>query len=252
MANKYELINGDSTKPSTLKKESVDVTITSPPYNVGLGYDKCNDEISYQDYLDFTKKWLGNVYGWTRTTGRLCLNVGLDKNKNGKRPVCADITKLALDVGWKYHCTIIWNEQNISRRTAWGSWLSASAPYVIAPVEVILVLYKHEWKRNCKGTSTISKNEFMEWTNGVWTFNGARKNGHPAPFPLELPKRCIRLFSYEDDVIFDPFVGSGTTILSAIDQNRKSIGVEISDEYHKLAKARIKSKICQVMLLGAN
>ena len=172
------------------------------------------------------------------------MNIGLDKNKHGKRPLCSDITKLALDAGWKYHSTIIWNEGNMSRRTAWGSWLSASAPHVIAPVEVILVLYKDRWKRSYRGTSTIQRDEFIEWTNGLWCFNGARKNGHPAPFPPELPRRCIRLFSYLEDVILDPFSGSGTTVLESISNKRSAVGIEISRDYHKLAKGRIGSIQC--------
>jgi len=102
--------------------------------------------------------------------GRFCLNIPLDKNKGGQQSVYADITTIAKRVGWKYHSTIIWNEQNISRRTAWGSWLSASAPYVIAPVETIVILYKNRWKKlSGSGKSDITKEEFMEWTNGVWT-----------------------------------------------------------------------------------
>ena len=250
--NQYTLIHGDCTKKSTLKKNRIDLTITSPPYNVGLAYDdKTDDSISYDDYLKFSKKWLSNIFHWTKSTGRFCLNVGLDKNKQGKRPTCADFTELAMSIGWKYHTTIIWNEGNISKRTAWGSWLSASAPYVIAPVEVIIVLYKDEWKKNYKGISTIQKDEFMAWTNGVWTFNGAKKNGHPAPFPLELPDRCIKLFSYKDDVILDPFAGSGTTLLSAMNNYRKPIGIELSQEYYNLAKKRIDKQACQEKLLNA-
>ena len=247
----YEIIKGDACDVSKLKPNTIDVTVTSPPYNVGLGYDNSDDSIPYDAYLDFSKQWLSNVYEWTKTTGRLCLNVGLDKNKYGKRPICADMTRIAQDVGWEYHCTIIWNEGNISRRTAWGSWLSASAPHVIAPVEVIIVLYKDEWKRNRRGESTISKTEFMDWTNGVWRFNGAKKNGHPAPFPVELPHRCIRLFSYVDDIIFDPFLGSGTTIIAAAQNGRKSLGIEISPEYQKLAEKLIQDAICQEVLPSA-
>lgn len=246
----YKIIHGDATKKKTLRKETIDLTITSPPYNVGLKYDNTDDAIPYESYLKFTKKWLSNVLYWTKPTGRLCLNVGLDKNKNGKKPICADFTKIALEIGWKYHATIIWNEGNISRRTAWGSWLSASAPHVIAPVEVILILYKDEWKRNKSGITTITKEQFMEYVLGLWTFNGSRKNGHIAPFPPELPKRCIRLFSYEDDVILDPFVGSGTTVLEALINNRQSIGIDISEEYCKLANKRIREELCQTKLLN--
>ena len=248
MMGNAEIILGDSTKKATLKKNSVDITITSPPYNVGIDYANTNDGMPYDKYLNFSKKWLTNVYHWTRPTGRLCLNVGLDKNKSGKRPVCADMTQIALDVGWKYHATIIWNEGSISRRTAWGSWLSASAPHIIAPVEVIIILYKDNWKRDHRGISTITKQEFMDWTNGLWTFNGAKKNGHPAPYPIKLPDRCIKLFSYVDDVILDPFLGSGTTILAAIQNERKSIGVEISNEYYNMAKKHIQEEVWQEKL----
>ena len=127
-----------------LAKDSVDLIITSPPYNVSKSYggDDADDAVDYHQYLRFTKKWLANCLHWTRTTGRLCVNVSIDKNKNGKQPLAADLTTLAMQVGWQYHATILWNEGNISRRTAWGSWKSASAPHVIAPVEVVIVLQK--------------------------------------------------------------------------------------------------------------
>jgi len=146
-------------------------------------------------------------------------------------------------VGFKYQSTIIWNEQNISRRTAWGSWLSASAPYVIAPVETIVLLYKHQWKRKNKGTSTIEKERFIELTNGVWTFNGEnrKKIGHPAPFPIELPRRCIEIFSFEEDIVLDPFLGSGSTLIAALEKGRQGIGIEIDSSYVQLAIKRIKS-----------
>ncbi len=247
--NLYKLLNANSLDRNTLERESINVTITSPPYNVGVSYKGgSQDDVSYDEYLNFSKEYLSNILYWTKPTGRLCLNVGLDKNKNGKRPICSDITKLAMDMGWKYHSTIIWNEGTVSRRTAWGSWLSASAPHVIAPVEVILVLYKDEWKRDYKGTSTIQRDDFIKWTNGLWIFGGSRKNGHPAPFPPELPRRCIQLFSYLEDTILDPFSGSGTTVLESISNGRKAIGVEISKEYHKLAKERIESSQCQLKL----
>jgi site-specific DNA-methyltransferase (adenine-specific) len=173
------------------------------------------------------------------------LNIPLDKNKGGLRSVGADITLIAQQQGWKYQSTIVWNEGNISRRTAWGSWLSASAPFVIAPVELIVVFYKDEWKKtNGSKISDVTKEEFMNWTNGLWTFNGESKKriGHPAPFPLELPYRCIKLFSYVDDIVFEPFCGSGTTLIVAENTNRKSVGVEIDEKYCQLAKERILQK----------
>jgi site-specific DNA-methyltransferase (adenine-specific) len=149
----------------------------------------------------------------------------------------------------------VWNEGNISRRTAWGSWLSASAPYVIAPVEMIVIMYKKRWKKvNREKKSDITKEEFIEWTNGLWTFSGESKKrvGHPAPFPVELPKRCIKLFTFIGDVVLDPFLGSGSTLIACALLNRKGIGVEIDKNYCEIAKKRLveEGKVLQGTLFG--
>ncbi len=236
------IYNADFLNNNIILDNSIDLIVTSPPYNVNTHYDSHDDNISYPDYLSFTKKWLSNCLKTLKHDGRLCLNIPLDKNKGGQQSMYADITTIAKQVGFNYHSTIIWNEQNISRRTAWGSWLSASAPYVIAPVEVIVVLYKKEWKKTSGSRkSDIIKKEFIEWTNGVWNFNGESKKriGHPAPFPIELPKRCIKLFSFVGDIILDPFLGSGSTLLACLQTGRKGIGVDIDKGYCELAKNRI-------------
>ncbi|MFA5805705.1 MAG: site-specific DNA-methyltransferase [Melioribacteraceae bacterium] len=236
------LFQGDSLNENLFEKEFIDLIVTSPPYNVGIEYKSNNDELTYREYLNFSERWISNCFKWSKTQSRFLLNIPLDKNKGGQKSVGADLTNIAQKVGWKYHSTIIWNEGNISRRTAWGSWLSASAPFVIAPVELIVVLYKDDWKKTT-GTkiSDISKEEFMEWTNGLWTFNGESKKriGHPAPFPRELPRRAIKLFSYVKDVVFDPFAGSGTTLIEAQNNQRIGIGVEIDKHYCDTASNRI-------------
>jgi site-specific DNA-methyltransferase (adenine-specific) len=236
------LFQGNSLDENLFDKEFIDLIVTSPPYNVGIDYNSNDDTISYESYLDFNYKWLWNCFQWSNPQARLLMNIPLDKNKGGNKAVGADLTHIAQGMGWKYHSTIVWNEGNISRRTAWGSWLSASAPFVIAPVELIVVLYKDEWKKtNGTKKSDVTKEEFMEWTNGLWTFNGESKKriGHPAPFPRELPYRCIKLFSYVDDLVFDPFAGSGTTLIVASNLNRKAVGVELDENYCQLAKNRI-------------
>ncbi len=242
-----QVINGDFLTVN-IPNKSVDLIVTSPPYNVGIPYNSHDDTISYEEYLKWTEKWLGKAFKLMKDDGRMCLNIPLDKNKGGQQSVYADITTIAKKVGWKYHSTIIWNEGNISRRTAWGSWMSASAPYVIAPVETIVVLYKERWKKMRKGKSDITKEEFIEWTNGLWTFSGESKKkiGHPAPFPLELPKRCIKLFSYVGDLILDPFLGSGSTVIAAHKLKRRTIGVEIDEKYFRLSIERI-SKECMTL-----
>jgi site-specific DNA-methyltransferase (adenine-specific) len=241
-AGGQHIYNDDFLTTRAIERESIDLTVTSPPYSVDIKYGEYNDNIPYSEYLSFTETWLEKCLELSKSDGRLCLNIPLDKNKGGQQSVSADITTIAKKVGWKYHSTIIWNEQNISRRTAWGSWLSASAPYVIAPVEVILVLYKDKWIKERKGKSDVSRDEFLEWTNGVWSFNGEsrRRVGHPAPFPVALPRRSIKLFSYVEDTILDPFMGSGTTLLACLETRRSGIGVDIDRNYCELARNRIR------------
>ncbi len=242
-ANGLRIIHGDVVRTVEVQPSSVDLVVTSPPYNVNVDYGTHDDGQSYSSYKEFSRRWLTRCFEWLKDDGRLCLNIPLDKNKDGQQSVGADLTGIAKDVGFQYHSTIVWNEGNISRRTAWGSWMSASAPYVIAPVELIVVLYKSVWKKQAgSGRSDISRKDFMDWTNGLWTFNGESKKrtGHPAPFPLELPRRCIRLFSFVGDTVLDPFLGSGTTLAAAAQCGRRGIGVEIEARYCALARARLE------------
>jgi site-specific DNA-methyltransferase (adenine-specific) len=242
--NSICIYNDDVLETTAIGENNVDLIVTSPPYNVDIQYENYRDDIPYDEYLRFTEKWLTKCYALMKDDGRLCLNIPLDKNKGGQQSVCADITTIAKKCGWKYHATIIWNEQNISRRTAWGSWMSASAPFVIAPVEVILVLYKKTWqKRNGSRKSDIMREEFISWTNGVWNFSGESRHkiGHPAPFPVELPRRCVKLFSYVGDTILDPFLGSGTTLIACLETGRTGIGIEINKTYCELAKRRLET-----------
>ena len=241
-SKKVKIIKDDVLTTNRIQNEEIDLIVTSPPYNVDIKYNSHNDQVTYEQYLEFSKNWLTRCFHWLKEDGRLCLNIPLDKNKGGQQSVGADLTSIAKKIGFKYHSTIIWNEGNISRRTAWGSWLSASAPYVIAPVELIVVLYKKEWKKmGGSKESDLLRKEFIDWTNGLWTFQGESKKriGHPAPFPLELPRRCIKLFSFVDDIVLDPFMGSGTTLVSASLNNRKSIGIDIDEDYCTLAKNRL-------------
>jgi len=234
----------DILKINLIPNNSVDLIVTSPPYNVDIHYNSHADNLSYEEYLEFTQKWIKKCFDLAKSEGRFLLNIPLDKNKGGQKSVGADFTNIAKDIGWKYHSTIIWNEGNISRRTAWGSFMSASAPYVIAPVELILVLYKDSWKKTGGSRKNdMTKKEFMDWTNGVWTFNGQSKKGaggHPAPFPIELPRRCIKLFSFVGDTVLDPFLGSGSTLIASYLHGRKGIGVEIDEKYCNIAIERLQ------------
>jgi len=241
-ANSTWIFHDNVIKTDAIENNSIDLIVTSPPYNVDIKYNSHDDKISYEDYLDFSKQWMSRCFEWLKKDGRFCLNIPLDKNKNGQQSVGADLTTIAKKIGFKYHSTIVWNEGNISRRTAWGSWMRASAPFVIAPVELIVILYKETWKKTSGSkVSDISRDDFMNWTNGLWTFQGESKKrtGHPAPFPIELPHRCIKLFSFVNDLVLDPFLGSGTTLVASVLDNRRGIGIDVDLEYCELAKKRL-------------
>ncbi len=239
------IYNTDATHLAFLDDASIDLTITSPPYNLDVSYNGYKDDLPYSAYLEWVALWARALYRVSRLGGRACVNVPLDTNKGGKRAVYADYVRVFLAAGWQYQTTIVWNEQNISRRTAWGSWRKPSAPFVTAPVEMIPVFYKQRWHRPDAGKHwSIDARDFQDWSLGCWTFPGEnpRRAGHPAPFPEELPRRLLLLYSYVEDVVLDPFLGSGTTCRVAKRLGRRSIGVEVDPAYCERAAAAARSE----------
>lgn len=235
------IYNADSTALGFVHDASIDLVVTSPPYNLDVAYNGYRDDVPYDRYLTWVSRWARELFRVASHGGRACINIPLDSNKGGKRAVYADYVRVFLDAGWQYQTTIVWNEQNISRRTAWGSWMSPTAPFVTAPAEMIPVFFKGEWRRPRAGRTTdIERDEFLTWTLGVWTFPGENpaKVEHPAPFPPELPRRLIKLYSFVEDTVLDPFVGSGTTCLVARQLGRRAIGVEIDPNYCAVAARR--------------
>lgn len=243
---KTTLINDDCVSAmDKMEACSVNLVITSPPYNVNLGnnkfkrdgYENYDDNLCYPDYLNWMRRVFTCCHKVLAKDGRICVNIG--DGKNGKTPTHSDFIQMLQEIGFLPLSTIIWDKQTTSNRTAWGSYMSASAPSIPTQHEYILVLGK-EYKRSTKGISTISKEEFVKFTDSVWQIKPeTKKLGHPAPFPVELPYRLIQLYSYQGDVVLDPFMGSGTTGIACQKTNRRFIGVELEKKYFDLAKERL-------------
>lgn len=240
-----KIINGDSTNINLIEKESIDLVCTSPPYNVGIEYGDHDDSINYSKYLDFSVNWILNCYDWLKNAGRICINIPFETAKYGKQTVGYDVMNIAKQCGFRHMCTAIWYKGGIVR--GGGTWMSPKAPFIAPPVEAVLLMYKGEWKRKDADGKKIDilEDEYIKWSSAIWTIctEDRTKLGHPAPFPIELPRRCIKLLTFVDDVVLDPFAGSGSTLIAAYRNNRKSIGIEISKEYCELAKKRLLREI---------
>ncbi|MFH1640016.1 MAG: site-specific DNA-methyltransferase, partial [Chloroflexota bacterium] len=219
---------------------SVHLMVTSPPYNVGKEYD---ENLTLQEYRDFLKRVWKEVQRVLVPGGRICINVA-NLGRKPYIPLDAFIAEDMLDLGFLMRGEIIWNkDKSSSPSTAWGSWLSAANPTLRDIHEYILVFSKGMFSRknSLKRKSTISKDEFLELTKSIWTFSAesARKVGHPAPFPVELPYRLIQLYTFEGEVVLDPFCGSGSACLAAIKTERHYVGYDTNESYVRLAEKRI-------------
>ncbi len=224
-----------------LPDDSVHLMVTSPPYNVGKEYD---ENLTLEQYREFLKRVWKEVYRVLVPGGRACVNIA-NLGRKPYIPLHAFIVEDMLELGFLMRGEIIWNKASSSSpSTAWGSWLSAANPTLRDIHEYILIFSKGMFSRRNvhKRQNTISQEEFLEFTKSVWTFSAesARKVGHPAPFPVELPYRLIQLYTFAEEVILDPFIGSGQAAIAAIKTNRHYIGYDISQEYVKLAERRIK------------
>lgn len=237
--NKKNIIfNKSAEKMDDLIDNCVSLTVTSPPYNVGKLSD---NNLSDEDYWKLMRQCFKEVYRVTESGGRLVLNVA-NLGRKPYIPFSNMFTDLMLDLGFLMRGEIIWQKsKGANANFAWGSWLSASNPVIRDIHEYCLVFSKEGMSKGSKGKSTIEKDEFMESTLSIWNINPARakKIGHPAPFPVELAERFINLYSYEKDLILDPFIGSGTTAVAASKLKRSYIGYEVNAEYCKLAEKRL-------------
>jgi site-specific DNA-methyltransferase (adenine-specific) len=246
LENKFILGSAENMKE--LPDNSVHLMITSPPYNVSKEYD---EDLSLKEYLQLLENAFKETFRVLVNGGRACINVA-NLGRKPYIPLSDYISKMMIDIGFNMRGEIIWNKAaSASPSTAWGSWQSAANPILRDIHEYILVFSKGDYKREKgKKENSITKEQFMEWTKSIWTMNAesARRIGHPAPFPEELPFRLIQLYSFKGDIILDPFMGSGTTAVSAIKSDRKFVGYDISQEYIGLAEKRLKPFLQQLNL----
>lgn len=235
------IFNRSSEAMDELPDCSVHLMVTSPPYNVGKEYD---EDLSLDEYLSFLRNVWREVYRVLVPGGRACINIA-NLGRKPYIPLNGLIAHEMTELGFLMRGEIIWDKaSSASTSTAWGSWKSASNPTLRDTHEYILVFSKGSFRRDkIDGRkSTISREEFLEFTKSVWEFpsESARKVGHPAPFPVELPHRLIQLYTFSNEIVLDPFMGSGQTAIAALKAGRHFIGYEISGEYLELANGRIR------------
>jgi len=221
---------------------SIHLMVTSPPYNVTKEYD---ENLTLSEYRELLKRVFAETYKKLVTGGRACINLA-NLGRKPYIPLHSYIIQDMLEIGFLMRGEIIWNKaSSASPSTAWGTWLSAANPVLRDVHEYILVFSKEAFNRKNlpHKVSTIKREEFLEFTKSVWAFRAesARKVGHPAPFPIQLPYRLIQLYTFEGEVVLDPFVGSGTACIAALKTNRHFIGYDNEKEYVDLAERRIKA-----------
>ena len=257
---KFDVYNDDCMNilqlHNIIEDNSINCVITSPPYNVDLGnnkynknsYNEYNDNKEHKEYIAWLKDIFSIIYEKLVKGGRVCINIG--NGKNGTIPVVSDVIQFMLDIGFGISAQIIWNKNQTSARTAWGSWLSPSCPSYPCPFEYILIFYKETKSlQNTEGVSDLTKGEFVTYANSLWTFapeKDQKQIGHPAVFPKELPYRLIKMNTYINDIVLDPFMGSGTTGCVCKELNRSFIGIEIDKEYYNIALNRFKITDAQI------
>lgn len=240
------IVNGDAFQQlCNIDSNSVDLILTSPPYNAGKEYES---KLSDAEYFEFINPIVKEFKRVLKIDGRFAINVCFninrinvigDRKQNSVHfPYLAWVDSLRAN---NLHIkeNIIWDQQNADCDTAWGSWKSASAPHIRHQTEYIIIGFNEQWKKQQQGKSDITPTEFTRWTLDKWRFGTERRKDHPAPYPEELAKRCIKLFSYVNDVVIDPFNGSGTTCAVAKMFGRRFIGIDLSSDYCRLAKRRV-------------
>jgi len=262
-----KIINGDCVQVmKNLPENSIDLIITSPPYSVNINYDVYDDNTNINEYLDFSKKWLEGAFRVLKDDGRICVNVPYEinlKDRGGRVFIVSEIWDIMKSIGYKWFGLVDLEEDSPhrSKTTAWGSWMSCSQPYIYNPKECLIIAYKNSPKKLKKGTSEWicevvqveqedgsfknktnykeeDKKEFMELVFGQWKYLNDSRPLTKATFSMDIPVKAIKILTYKDDIVLDPFAGSGTSCVAAKILGRKWIGIELSPVYAKVAENR--------------
>ncbi len=235
------ILNQDSARLGMIPDSCVHLMVTSPPYNVGKDYD---DDITLSQYLEMLNDVFKETFRILVNGGRACINIA-NVGRKPYIPLHSYIIGIMSKIGFLMRGEIIWEKgAGAGASTAWGSWMSATNPTLRDTHEYILVFSKGKFGRK-RGINTITRDEFLDYTKSVWSFKpeSARALNHPAPFPVELPYRCIQLYSFQGDVVFDPFCGSGTSAIAAIRSGRDYLMADKDSEYVMTAKKRVESEM---------
>lgn len=234
-----KIILGSSENMKEIPDNSLHLMVTSPPYNVSKEYD---EDLSLNEYLQLLRNVFAETYRVLVYGGRACINVA-NLGRKPYIPISDHISRMMIEIGFKMRGEIIWAKgAGAGVSMAWGSWQSAANPVLRDTHEYILVFSKGAFDRKRgEKENTITKEQFMEWTKSVWTMNpeSAKKVKHPAPFPVELPYRLTQLYTFKDDIVLDPFMGSGSTAIAALKSERKYVGYDVDLEYIEIAEERI-------------
>ena len=237
------IFQSSSKDMSALPDRSIHLMVTSPPYNVGKEYD---GDLSVEQHLALISSVLAETYRVLVTGGRACVNIA-NIGRKPYIPLHAYLIQLASEIGFFMRGEIIWQKGMSGTSTAWGSWMSPSNPTLRDTHEYILVFQKPPFgrKKQASRQPTITRDEFLEFTKSVWTFPAAsaKRANHPAPFPVELPLRLIKLYTFSDEVVLDPFIGSGATAVAAVQEGRKYVGYDLDQQYIATANQRVADTI---------
>jgi site-specific DNA-methyltransferase (adenine-specific) len=264
-----KIITGDCVEVmKTLPEGEIDILVSSPPYNVGINYDAHIDTLDMDVYWEWTKEWLSEAYRILKDDGRVAINIPYETNvreRGGRVFFVSEFYQIMKQVGFKFFGIVDLEEQSPhrSKTTAWGSWMSPSGPYIYNPKECVILAYKKHHIKKVKGEpqwkgvpteieqedGTIKnkvvyeeqdKKEFMELVFGQWNYFADTKSLTKATFSMDIPTKAIKILSYKNDIVLDPFAGSGTSLVAAEILGRRWLGIELSPNYTEVARTRIE------------